>query len=104
MAKFYVQSGSVRLIVDAADARRAALWTVHRTLESVLPEGENDMHLEDLTHPEPIGGMVLGDTIRLSEKGFRQSEAAEFDTLDIVSEWSQLMMALSRMEQDLKAA
>ncbi|PQO31739.1 hypothetical protein [Blastopirellula marina] len=104
MAKFYVESGSLRLIVDAADARRAALWAVHRALEHILPNEEEELDVDNLPEVEPIGAMVLGDAIRLSERGFENTDATQFETLDIISEWSQLMQALTRMENELRAA
>ncbi len=104
MAKFYVQSGSFRLIVDATDARRAALWTVHRALEQILPNQDEELDVDHLPACEPVGAMVLGDAIRLSERGFDTTDTTQFETLDVVSEWSQLMMALSKMESDLRAA
>ncbi len=103
MAKFYIESGSLRLIVDAADARRAALWAVHRALEHILPNEEEELDVDNLPEVEPIGSMVLGDAIRLSERGFENADAAQFETLDVVSEWSQLMQALTRMENELRA-
>lgn len=102
MAKFYVESGSLRLIVDAADARRAALWAVHRALEHILPNEEEELDVDNLPEVEPIGAMVLGDAIRLSERGFENNDATHFETLDIISEWSQLMQALTRMENELR--
>lgn len=104
MAKYYVESGTVRLIVDAADARRAALWAVHRTLEHILPQEEEELDVDNLPTCQPVGAMVLGDAIRMSERGFGNTEATRFETLDIVSEWSQLMLAISRMEDELRAA
>lgn len=104
MAKYYVESGSLRLIVDAADARRAALWAVHRALEHILPNEEEELDVDNLPEVEPVGTMVLGDAIRLSERGFENADVVQFETLDVVSEWSQLMLALSTMESDLKAA
>ena len=104
MAKFYVESGTVRLIVDAADARRAAIWTVHRALENILPNEEEDLDVDALPEVEHDGSMVLGDVIRLSERGFQSPETTVYETLGVVSEWSQLMMALSSMEHELGAA
>lgn len=106
MAKYYVQSGSVNLVVDAADELRAALWSVHRTMEPVIPSEEDCLHDEEVDwhSVEAVGGMVLGDTIRLSERGFNAEDATELDTWQVVAEWSQLMNALSRMQTDLEAA
>lgn len=101
MAKYYVESGNFKLIVNAADARRAALWAVHRALEHILPGEEEeaaqnlDLNLDDKS---------LGLSVALSERGFDREDATRFDTLDVVNEWSQLMSALSRMQSDLQVA
>ncbi|MHC2069152.1 hypothetical protein ACYFX5_16900 [Bremerella sp. T1] len=104
MAKYYVESGSLKLVIDAADARRAALWAVHRALEHILPNEEEELDVDNLPEVEPVGTMVLGDAIRLSERGFENNDTVQFETLDVVAEWSQLMSALSNMENDLKMA
>ncbi len=104
MAKYYVESGSLKLVIDAADARRAALWAVHRALEHILPNEEEELDVDNLPEVEPVGTMVLGDAIRLSERGFENNDTVQFETLDVVAEWSQLMSALSNMENDLKIA
>ncbi|MEX0794270.1 MAG: hypothetical protein WD045_14135 [Pirellulaceae bacterium] len=106
MAKYYVQSGTVNLVVDAADEQRAALWSVHRTMEPVMPSEDQCAQDDDVNwhEVEAVGGMVLGDTIRLSERGFNAEDATELDTWQVVAEWSQLMNALSRMQRDMEAA
>lgn len=48
MAKFYVQSGTVRSIIDSEDAERAALWVVHRAMDSTLPLDETSVLDEEL--------------------------------------------------------
>ncbi|TWT32098.1 hypothetical protein [Blastopirellula retiformator] len=95
MAKYYVESGSVRLVIQAADARRAALWSVHRVMEQVLPLVEE---VPDEADQEPVGGMVLGDAITLNEQGFDRLADTQYDTLEVVAEWSQLMLALDKIE------
>ncbi|MCC9604488.1 hypothetical protein LOC68_27790 [Blastopirellula sp. JC732] len=95
MAKYYVESGSVRLVIQAADARRAALWSVHRVMEQVLPLVDE---VPDEADQEPVGGMVLGDAITLNEQGFDRLPDTQYDTLEVVAEWSQLMLALDKIE------
>jgi hypothetical protein len=98
MPKFYVQSGDVELVTTAIHARGAAIWGVHRTLSQSLPflcdETTDVLVLDGLTR--------LGDTIRVSEQGFDRPDAAEFDTLDIVSEWNQLLVAIDRIHERLE--
>ena len=94
MPKFYVQSGSLEMVLQAKGGRCAAIWAAHRTLGQSLPflceETGDYAQLADLTR--------LGDTIRVSQRGFDRHDAAVFDTLDIVSEWNQLLVALDRLQ------
>lgn len=97
MPKFYVQSGNVEFVTMANHARGAAIWAVHRSLSQSLPflcdEPGDVLKLDALTR--------LGDTIRVSEQGFDRDDAAQFDTLDIVTEWNQLLVALDRLQERL---
>jgi hypothetical protein len=94
MPKFYVQSGSLEMVLQANDSRCAAIWAAHRTLGQSLPflceEAGDYAKLADLTR--------LGETIRVSQRGFNRPDAAVFATLDIVSEWNQLLVALDRLQ------
>ena len=100
MPKFYVQSGNVELVTTAIHCRGAAIWGVHRTLSHSLPflcdETTDYLALDGLTR--------LGDTIRVSEQGFDREDASEFDTLEIVSEWNQLLVAIDRLHERLDSA
>lgn len=95
MPKFYVQSGNVELILQAHDSRCAAIWAVHRTLSQSLPflceEASDYAAIADLTR--------LGDLIAVSERGFDRDDAACFETLEIVTEWNQLLVALDRLQE-----
>jgi hypothetical protein len=99
MAKFYVQSGNLELVLQAQDSRCAAIWAVHRTLSPSLPflcEDAGDcLELPDAQR--------LGETIRVSERGFDSPGGAWFDTLDVVTEWNQLLVALDRLQERLAA-
>ena len=93
MPKFYVQSGSLEMVLEAMNSRCAAIWAAHRTLSEALPflceEPADYSQLADTTR--------LGDTMRVSQRGFDRHDALEFDTLDVVSEWNQLLVALDRL-------
>lgn len=97
MAKYYVQSGSMKMVIAAEDPRRAALWAVHRALEQVLPLDAEEPG--PVMHPAAAAAMVLSGRVSFSEKGFEGTEptAGSFSTVELVAEWSQLMVALSRM-------
>jgi hypothetical protein len=94
MAKFYVQSGNLEVVLQAHDSRCAAIWAVHRTLSPSLPflcdEAADYLPLAEACR--------LGDAIRVSERGFDSPAAAWFDTLDIITEWNQLLVALDRLQ------
>lgn len=100
MAKFYVTSGEVRVVVDAQDARSAALWSMHLTLANVTD-------LEDLDlSPDQRDDLAQFDAIsrfdrwmEISEIGFDRDEAGVFEALDIMLEWNQLAMAVVRLER-----
>ena len=93
MPKFYVQSGGLKMVLQARDSRCAAIWAAHRTLSQSLPflceEAADYAELADLTR--------LGETICVSQQGFDRDNAAIFETLDVVSEWNQLLVAIDRI-------
>jgi hypothetical protein len=94
MPKFYVQSDNLKMVLQAKDARSAAIWAAHRTLGQTLPflceDAADYTELADLTR--------LGDTICVSQRGFGRLDADIFETLDIVGEWNQLLVALDRIQ------
>jgi hypothetical protein len=94
MPKFYVQSGSFQMVVQAHDSRCAAIWAVHRTLRQSL----GFLCDEPQERCESVAGR-FADTICVSERGFDLVEADEFETLAIVNEWNQLLVALERIQQ-----
>jgi hypothetical protein len=101
MAKYYLQSGSARLILDAEDSQRAVLWMVHRVLESIGdvyedPTLEDDRKLDSAIVESLLD---LGPMIHASERGFDRDDAESFETFDIVMYWHQLMVAMSRLDR-----
>ena len=103
MAKFYVESGTLRLVSEADDARGAALWAVHHALEQVLPVCPDDPQTaeEKAERIRERGCAVLAATLTVSERGFGRTDAEPFDTADLFLEWHQLMVALTRLERQL---
>ena len=104
MPKFYVQSGSLQLITTATDPRAAAIWAVHRALAPAMPflsEGE-----EATSGPQPAGcgpAAALGETVHVSERGFNRADGASFETLEVVTQWNQLLLAVDRLQKRLAA-
>ncbi len=85
MPKYYVQSGPVKLVVDARNAKKAAVkafqWSCDKqsTIESESP-------LEHIQAAETMGWQ-LEDNVVVSERGFDSPNASVFDTLDVVALW-----------------
>ncbi len=100
MAKFYVQSGTLKMVVHADGADRAALWAAHQALAQVLPvfDDEELSPLEKQAVATFRGTLVLDETIRLSQRGYDRDDALVVQTSDVVTEWSQLVIALQKIE------
>jgi hypothetical protein len=101
MAKYYVQSGTLKAIIDADDTSKAALWAVHRVMQQIAPIYETDIltpaQKEDAAMLE--GLLVLDDDIGISELGFDREDALRVETFQAVMHWHELMIALDRLEK-----
>lgn len=95
MAKFYVESGNLQLVVHANNSQGAALWAVHRSLSQMLPFLAE--HSPDDDAPSPAR-FVLAADITCNERGFGRPDGERFDTFDLVTQWNQLMVALEKLE------
>jgi hypothetical protein len=104
MAKFYVQSGTLKAIVDSADAQRAALWAVHQAMQQIAPIEDSSGHNRDRSHVDCFSTSAqpnfisLGDTILLSEIGFDHDDHLSVDTFEAFREWHSLWHALEKLE------
>jgi len=45
--------------------------------------------------------MVLGSTVRTSERGYGSSDSTQMPTFEVVTEWNQLVNTLDRLENIL---
>jgi hypothetical protein len=99
MAKYYIQSGSAKMVLDCEDADRAPLWFIHRAMESVSSVYEDETLEESRKLDTAIVESLidLGATIDISELGFDREDSDKQDTLDVIMYWHQLMIALSRL-------
>ena len=81
MAKYYVRSGWVRLVLDARTARDAAVkamqWSAAGRAE-IFREPERD-RMREIEALE----FQLDDKIEVSEVGFRSGSGQVFDVLDL---------------------
>jgi hypothetical protein len=85
MPKFYVQSGPVRLIFDAANAQQAAVMAFQWTCDKQA-EIEAASPLDHVIEAEERGWQ-LGDDIVVHEQGFSRWDGEVFETLDIFETW-----------------
>ncbi len=101
MAKFYIQSGTLRNVIDSDDCQKAALWAVHRVMQQIAPVYDDQTLTPDQKEDTAMieGLLVLDSTIRISEQGFDRDDAAQVETFEAVMHWHQLMMALDKLEK-----
>jgi hypothetical protein len=100
MPKYYIHSGSLDFVTEAADARGAALWALHCWLDARCnPDsvGESDtsgeIHL--LRFFEAVA--QLDERVVASEYGFAGDEAGVFETGALVEEWRQLWLIVTQV-------
>ena len=100
MPKFYITCGNFQFLTSAPDASSAALWTLHQYVDRHI-----DFDSIDWSDPTSIDrqemATVLGeldDLLLISEQGFGMSDAGQFDTADVFTEWNQLVLALHKLE------
>jgi len=91
--KFYVESGPIHLILDAATAEKAAVkafqWTCDKQTEiqAVSP-------LDHMLEAEERGWQ-LWDEIAVNEQGFGRWDGESFNTFDIVEAWLRCPLAVA---------
>lgn len=106
MAKFFVQSGSFRSVVEAESSRNAAIWAVHQAMQQVLPMEQEHGEWVDGEGPafpeKPLA--VLSGKLRVSQRGFDRSDATQMATMEVVGEWNRLVITLDRLEKMLYRA
>jgi len=100
MAKYYVESGTLRCIVAAESSRAAALWAVHRAMQQIMPLDDAADTTPETKHQNSrgTGVMVLGRTVSTSERGYGSSDSTRVPTFEVVTEWNQLVNTLDRLE------
>ena len=103
MAKYYVQSGTMRSVVQAESSRNAALWAVHQIMQQVLPiDKEMGESAEIKSQQSRSGGVaVMSGEVRVSQAGFDRDDAHQLPTLEMVADWNQMVTTLDRLERML---
>ena len=98
MAKYYVQSGTLRTIVSAESATKAAIWAVHQAMQQIFPMDS------DLTTSAEQPVAVLAAQLSVNERGFDRNDSVITPTIQVVSQWNDMVSALDRLEQMLHRA
>ncbi|HUP81999.1 MAG TPA: hypothetical protein VM260_25835 [Pirellula sp.] len=103
MAKFYVQSGSVRGIVDCYDSECAAVWIVNRVMNQIAPISDEAVYEGDYPADDDaaVGMFALDDTIQIGEQGFDRVDSEVIDTHMAFVHWHQLKRAIEAIHQQL---
>jgi hypothetical protein len=93
MAKYYVQSGTIRGVVDCYDAECAAVWAVNLVMLRSAESIDTDLESANVD----VGLFALDDTVRISERGFDRSDCIEIDTHMAFVHWHQLRKAIEML-------
>ncbi|CAN0487450.1 unnamed protein product [Hapterophycus canaliculatus] len=100
MAKFYIQSGNFRRVVAADSTRKAAVWAVHEVMQQIIPTDEpSEQPRPQQEHQDAQPVVVLSGKLRVDERGFDRFDAKEIPTVEVVAEWTQMVMTLDRLQQ-----
>ena len=99
MAKFYVQSGSIRGVVDCYDSECAAVWIVNRVMNQLAPISDEAIYVGE--DNADVGMFALDDSIQISERGFNRDDCEVMDTHMAFVQWHQLKRAIEAIHQQL---
>ena len=99
MAKYYIQSGAVKVVVAAVDAEGAALFVLNQTINKLLPvETIEERHVDADAMSYVIECLeLLGDEFHVSEIGFGHQEVAILDTELLFKRWCELLCAMNNL-------
>ncbi|MEC8473146.1 MAG: hypothetical protein VXZ38_00725 [Planctomycetota bacterium] len=97
MSKFYVESGSVRQVLDAESIEMAALSLIDLVMKAHVWIYDDSSLSDDVRRDHLMVEALccLDATITISEIGFERGDAAVRGTPEMVDEWHLLMTRLS---------
>ena len=102
MAKYYVESATLELVIQADDPYQASLWAVSRALQQIFLDPERNPAGGNGLPVQPAGGdfLLLDQELRVNEFGFGHTPYTCMETAPLVSQCGQLMSALRRIEKE----
>ncbi|MFN7291783.1 MAG: hypothetical protein ACK5YR_25380 [Pirellula sp.] len=103
MAKFYVQSGILRGIVDCYDEQCAAVWVVQRTVTRATQAFEN-CGSKEKSLQEFIDEAIfeLDEVIEINERGFSRNDSSTVDIHDAFCSWYQLTKVIESLSKAME--
>lgn len=101
MAKYYVQSGTLRTVIQAESIGKAAIWAVHQAMQQVFPT-DGRPRCSIAGEEKPVA--VLDEEVTISELGFDRLDATSMPTLQVVGQWNEMIATLDRLEKMLYQA
>ena len=106
MSKYYVQSGTMRQVIQARSSQKAAIWAVHQAMQQVLPmdDGIDQTPESKSIAAEQEGVAVLSGRVTVIERGFDRGDATEYTTFEVVQQWHELVSTLDRLERMVRQA
>ncbi|MGM0490450.1 MAG: hypothetical protein ACQESR_27310 [Planctomycetota bacterium] len=87
MPKYYVESGPVKLVLEAKHAQEAAVKAFQWSCDQQATI-QTDCPLEHVRLAERRGWQ-LHETVWVNERGFDQADGQVFDTLDVLVAWQE---------------
>ncbi|XZE19058.1 hypothetical protein SH449x_004368 [Pirellulaceae bacterium SH449] len=103
MAKFYVQSGNLRGVVDCFDEQCAAVWVIQRTVSRATLAFEQSQW-KDKTLQEFIDEAIfeLDEVIEINERGFSRNDSTSIDIHDAFCSWYQLTKVIESLSKAME--
>ena len=98
MAKYYVESGKLQLVIQADNPYQASLWAVSRALNQIFLDPDRNP-VADAAQPAGAEFLLLDQELRVNEFGFGHTPFTGIETGPLVSQCGQLMAALRRIEK-----
>lgn len=101
MARFRIESGTMRLVVQAYDAHKAAIWAVHCNMQRMLPVDPGGLP------PAPADCREMDEFLFVQPEDASAGEGRtdrqwRFSTLELVHQWHQLISALAELDAELE--
>ena len=93
--KYYIKSGSVEMVVTAANPQSAVGWVINHMMDIVVGDDET---VEDYAKEINLKRELFDDLILIGERGFDNPDA-QMLTDEAFASWVELMSAVDRLHE-----